>query len=105
WKFKHCRFRLLLFIHPSSSRARPTLFPTRRSSDLKAPPAYSSLLHTSSSSTCWFMPEPSADQLPPSHLAILLTNGTAVVGRHWADRKSTRLNSSHVAISYVVFCL
>src|SRR6202044_651941 len=33
------------------------------------------------------------------------------VRRHWfgrrvrADRKSTRLNSSHVAISYAVFCL
>src|SRR5207253_1240757 len=25
--------------------------------------------------------------------------------RHLADRKSTRLNSSHVAISYAVFCL
>src|SRR5215510_15708921 len=26
--------------------------------------------------------------------------------RHaWGDRKSTRLNSSHVAISYAVFCL
>src|SRR5690625_5520416 len=24
---------------------------------------------------------------------------------YWADRKSTRLNSSHVAISYAVFCL
>src|SRR5690606_41258547 len=24
---------------------------------------------------------------------------------HWADRKSTRLNSSHVKISYAVFCL
>src|SRR5690625_6881131 len=23
----------------------------------------------------------------------------------WGDRKSTRLNSSHVAISYAVFCL
>src|SRR5215510_1225596 len=34
-----------------------------------------------------------------------------IVARHWAermrplDRKSTRLNSSHVAISYAVFCL
>src|SRR5690625_6226313 len=27
------------------------------------------------------------------------------VGRIEADRKSTRLNSSHVAISYAVFCL
>src|SRR5690625_6011754 len=25
--------------------------------------------------------------------------------RHYPDRKSTRLNSSHVAISYAVFCL
>src|SRR5690606_41923611 len=25
--------------------------------------------------------------------------------RPWADRKSTRLNSSHVKISYAVFCL
>src|SRR2546430_13518816 len=24
---------------------------------------------------------------------------------HWADRKSTRLNSSHSQISYAVFCL
>src|SRR5690554_7635952 len=24
---------------------------------------------------------------------------------HWQDRKSTRLNSSHVRISYAVFCL
>src|SRR5699024_12483612 len=24
---------------------------------------------------------------------------------HWRDRKSTRLNSSHVSISYAVFCL
>src|SRR5690625_6201717 len=26
-------------------------------------------------------------------------------GKHFGDRKSTRLNSSHVAISYAVFCL
>src|SRR5690625_6860300 len=28
-----------------------------------------------------------------------------VGSRPWGDRKSTRLNSSHVAISYAVFCL
>src|SRR5436305_11385792 len=28
-----------------------------------------------------------------------------VVGAHAEDRKSTRLNSSHVRISYAVFCL
>src|SRR5207253_10004967 len=31
-------------------------------------------------------------------------NGDRVIG-HAPDRKSTRLNSSHVAISYAVFCL
>src|SRR5690625_5594219 len=32
----------------------------------------------------------------------LLGNDAGIIGR---DRKSTRLNSSHVAISYAVFCL
>src|SRR5690625_6754640 len=27
------------------------------------------------------------------------------MGTEWSDRKSTRLNSSHVATSYAVFCL
>src|SRR5690625_6240465 len=34
--------------------------------------------------------------------ATALTQTNAVLG---SDRKSTRLNSSHVAISYAVFCL
>src|SRR5438477_4732140 len=28
-----------------------------------------------------------------------------IITREWADRKSTRLNSSHMSISYAVFCL
>src|SRR5207253_10162462 len=31
--------------------------------------------------------------------------GALALGKTTADRKSTRLNSSHVAISYAVFCL
>src|SRR5207249_9200495 len=31
--------------------------------------------------------------------------GTRVGREGWPDRKSTRLNSSHVSISYAVFCL
>src|SRR5262245_17497282 len=39
-----------------------------------------------------------------------VTGFTGVVGgslryRFWSDRKSTRLNSSHLGISYAVFCL
>src|SRR5690625_6052882 len=42
---------------------------------------------------------PSADRARP--LRPLRSTGV----RQGADRKSTRLNSSHVAISYAVFCL
>src|SRR5437870_9544981 len=31
--------------------------------------------------------------------------GVRMIPLSWLDRKSTRLNSSHVAISYAVFCL
>src|SRR5690625_5321304 len=45
----------------------------------------------------------------PDHKFIKLTLTVAVPGRlalgPGGDRKSTRLNSSHVAISYAVFCL
>src|SRR5438034_6159916 len=39
-------------------------------------------------------------RLPPSAFS-----STMRVGSHLADRKSTRLNSSHTVISYAVFCL
>src|SRR5690625_5605265 len=44
--------------------------------------------------------------LPPN--ATYITQSDAVAAREQileGDRKSTRLNSSHVAISYAVFCL
>src|SRR5437773_5761113 len=44
-----------------------------------------------------------ADQVgAPRHLAIA-PNGDVFVAQK--DRKSTRLNSSHITISYAVFCL
>src|SRR5204863_9398157 len=43
-----------------------------------------------------------ADQTKPQ-LAVIDTAKNQVA--HWIDRKSTRLNSSHVEISYAVFCL
>src|SRR5690606_1606918 len=36
---------------------------------------------------------------------VVKSRGLAVVSDDGADRKSTRLNSSHVKISYAVFCL
>src|SRR5699024_12689115 len=49
------------------------------------------------------------DQLNMFLLTASLMFGTAglphVIVRFYTDRKSTRLNSSHVSISYAVFCL
>src|SRR5207249_8184627 len=59
---------------------RSTLFPTRRSSDLGA---------------C----ECRRDIQPR------MWGSRRNWSRHCTDRKSTRLNSSHVSISYAVFCL
>src|SRR5699024_12153173 len=36
---------------------------------------------------------------------IIVMTVLAILSKFWADRKSTRLNSSHVSISYAVFCL
>src|SRR5438067_5772968 len=49
----------------------------------------------------------SAIQTRKISTAVASRNATAVeILRVWiADRKSTRLNSSHVSISYAVFCL
>src|SRR5690625_7402984 len=70
------------------SRHHPYLhsFPTRRSSDLHQP-AERVLVH--------------AQPLFLGHLQGEVDGEAVGV----VDRKSTRLNSSHVAISYAVFCL
>src|SRR5437870_6648572 len=73
----HCFFFFLMIRRPP----RSTLFP------------YTTLFRSLS------LPDPSY-ALPDAELGRLL--GRDVEG---GDRKSTRLNSSHVAISYAVFCL
>src|SRR5699024_12817842 len=49
------------------------------------------------------------DALPicrdPGHTDVSVPLGTIEDGDTGLDRKSTRLNSSHVSISYAVFCL
>src|SRR2546429_2948403 len=44
-------------------------------------------------------------RLPPGGRADRHDRGPGLVRQHRADRKSTRLNSSHGYISYAVFCL
>src|SRR5690606_41647355 len=65
-------------------------FPTRRSSDLSTPGALSSAAADPATS------------LPPSSSEGAICS---LMLRPREDRKSTRLNSSHVKISYAVFCL
>src|SRR5439155_24680662 len=75
-------------------------FPTRRSSDLCA--SYWDLRNPSGNSA--FDPGTSGNSITCNNQTISTgsqTGATAVP----TDRKSTRLNSSHVAISYAVFCL
>src|SRR5690606_39908964 len=52
--------------------------------------------------------------IPPGSVALIAANlnlsraevhGVITFYHHFRDRKSTRLNSSHVKISYAVFCL
>src|SRR5699024_12213371 len=93
-------FRLsLLLLLSCSPRSSPS-FPTRRSSDLitasqsdQTDPAESSPLDESLAA--------SVAELDGAESAQLTESGFGQLG----DRKSTRLNSSHVSISYAVFCL
>src|SRR5439155_27288257 len=83
-------------------------FPTRRSSDLTISPA---------SSRERFASPPVNTNDFPANLSLLTCRFSAIgctpalrnflmsCRSRKRDRKSTRLNSSHVAISYAVFCL
>src|SRR5205814_4487806 len=91
-------------------------FPTRRSSDLAAAQAVNS--NTGTVTIIANLPESLTVNLTNPTITIPLTENTAVnnstlpaagtsIQTAWVlqDRKSTRLNSSHLGISYAVFCL
>src|SRR5690606_41341214 len=95
----------------------PHSFPTRRSSDLR----HGLNAITSSSTAARMMdevrlyarliaaaPTPFSTreriQLWTSMRVTARISQSAQWGMTWLDRKSTRLNSSHVKISYAVFC-
>src|SRR5207249_11875149 len=87
----------LLSLHASAPPPHLHSFPTRRSSDLL-------LAKARSSGTPVVYLQHESDEFEP------LKRGTATWQIHpeivpAEDRKSTRLNSSHVSISYAVFCL
>src|SRR5207249_11342299 len=102
------RSRPLLFLHS---------FPTRRSSDL--PLIYPGSRGVRSNGGVKSITSPSPRRTRRSLTAVIalaarsgsatpeITPQDCAIESIWhsSDRKSTRLNSSHVSISYAVFCL
>src|SRR5699024_12095001 len=91
------------FFLRSSSHLDLHSFPTRRSSDLWGTwPRAACTICTVKSSGRMSFSEP-LNARPIGERAVETI--TASVMECLSDRKSTRLNSSHVSISYAVFCL
>src|SRR5207253_9174509 len=90
-------------------------FPTRRSSDLpqrcelgrKGPqtPGHHGIVGAVGEAPDLALQSPTASLERQREPAAVAQERLGRVGRRRRDRKSTRLNSSHVAISYAVFCL
>src|SRR5205807_4094228 len=82
-------------------------FPTRRSSDLLRrvtfePKSSQIQLHRS------LFPahvQHNENRLTPARVFAEIGEHVRIITIHRQDRKSTRLNSSHLVISYAVFCL
>src|SRR5690606_41569046 len=100
----------LLAIQAPRDRRHLHSFPTRRSSDLDDEPTlyanYFQDLDIAINTLKSLVSSPISPQMKKADLAYASNNY-----ENWLryantlDRKSTRLNSSHVKISYAVFCL
>src|SRR5699024_12041018 len=95
---------------PSVPRSlRPLLslhsFPTRRSSDLSSCPSYAAVPHKNP--LIYTNTRHSFSCLLIIHRALTREQRDSLLSKQnlMRDRKSTRLNSSHVSISYAVSCL
>src|SRR5207253_10278514 len=102
---------ILLFFGRSLLRRAPHSFPTRRSSDLiflaRLMPLEGGLYQWTSIALGRFAGFMLAWNLWAYAVLIGATFGVTIAtnAAYLLDRKSTRLNSSHVASSYAVFCL
>src|SRR5207253_8735122 len=95
-----------LLLHATPAHPPLHSFPTRRSSDLGATRSCRATSATATPSGMRF----SSTNRGPSFISPRRAMSTARSPARPplcrpTDRKSTRLNSSHVAISYAVFCL
>src|SRR5438874_9976398 len=84
---------ILLFFLMIRRPPRSTLFP------------YTTLFRSRGSTGTWPVRQHTARPQPPARWSRSRRTMALVRTRAFRDRKSTRLNSSHVEISYAVFCL
>src|SRR5699024_11721614 len=93
----YCSFPTSLFLCFHLDHRDLHSFPTRRSSDLDNQPFNENMLR----------PCPMLENPEKLRAMVAKTNAhsTDLQSPESVDRKSTRLNSSHVSISYAVFCL
>src|SRR5690606_40907823 len=95
-----CPSTLLFLLYRHRDPRAPLSFPPRRSSDLRRRAAHR---RARRGGRRRLRPRPGHEPRPRDRPRRPRLGATAQ--RRRADRKSTRLNSSHVKISYAVFCL
>src|SRR5207249_11650212 len=98
---------LLLFSTCSAAHRDLPSFPTRRSSDLQAE-LFNEIHRWVKQAWNRIESEGADRRAAERRYAVVrdfLKAASQVLAEAWGDRKSTRLNSSHVSISYAVFCL
>src|SRR5699024_11335690 len=100
----HHSFLLLPLIPHSQHQLSQHSFPTRRSSDL-AMGLFDKIKKIGIFSGFSQLDDDFYDQLEESLVMADMGAQTTLEAVEELDRKSTRLNSSHVSISYAVFCL
>src|SRR5688500_19745342 len=94
-----CQFCLFSYFESRAAHRHLHSFPTRRSSDLVTEQNHLLLERLERRLD-------GAAHLLPKHRVLDGVDGALVLDqRDQLDRKSTRLNSSHLVISYAVFCL
>src|SRR5699024_11869509 len=99
--------RVFFFFRLSGAPRDLHSFPTRRSSDLKSQDALGKKLRAKDSATdnVRRLLKKARTTANRKNAELKASRVREAQARAEADRKSTRLNSSHVSISYAVFCL